>query len=213
MSQNERKGWTLDAASENPKPPALESEPVMAQEVDEIQNMLKDRILHTCPKCSWDIRQNVLKVGEDDLREYTRCILEDVPFKKEIKIYSGMMSIVFQENTDKVRAETIRIMNTLTDPNTSALEAATIARKIQILFTVVEFKMEGRESNKSFTIPEIGVLQTWVEAVALFEERFTLHTGTLITMLSRSYLVFDKLLNAIVEGAFDESFYQGAGLV
>jgi len=194
--------------------PVVENTDELSQEEYEknIQDDMLARIEHTCPKCSWDTRTKLLKAKEADLQEYTRCLLANRPFEKSIPIYGKTLNVRFVENTDKVREEVMRLIRTMEDSITgmTQLDVVTLTRKIQIVFSLTS--LSTGEDKKPFTIPEIGAIAKAVDINKEFEARVGNRSASFQAILFRTYQEFDRLMNILADGAFDENFYQGVGL-
>jgi hypothetical protein len=195
-------------------PDPISTDEARQLEVDRLQKEMAEKSHSTCPKCMWDIRDKVLKAKEEDMQEYTRCLLAPRPFSKELPVLQGALKIGFTENTDAVREDIIRIMRTLektldAKPLTS-LEMNTMSHKVQVVYTLTSLKTENK--TDSFEVPEVGTLSDIEAVVALFEERFGGRSASSQSILFRAYNEFERLVVVLSEGAFDTDFYQGVGL-
>ena len=165
---------------------------------------------NTCPKCSWYVRNKVLKATEDDLMEYTRCILADRNFVKVLKLYGGQLQAQFTEQSDEARDEIVRLAQSIDFENTTQIDAMTYTRKIQIVFSLTQISVG--EQVKEWEIPAVGQFATAEEVAVEFKSRLGGRSASMQSTLFRAYLEFDKLISVLSDGAFDENFYQGAGL-
>jgi hypothetical protein len=189
-------------------PPTEAEQEVLAEQerVRQVQAMHEN----TCPKCSWDTRNKVLKATEDDLREYTRCILADRNFVKVLKLYGGQLQAQFTEQSDEARDEIVRLAQSIDFENTTQIDALTYTRKIQIVFSLTQISVG--EQVKAWEVPTVGQFATAEEVAVEFKSRLGGRSASMQSTLFRAYLEFDKLISVLSDGAFDENFYQGAGL-
>ncbi len=197
-----------ESAGDVPAEPTEEE--LRAKQLEEFQKEAQEREAHTCPKCSWDTRNKVLKAKEEDLKEYTRCLLAGRCFVKSMSLYNGHLAIEFTENNDDVRDEIVRLVQSIDYAGLTQLDIMTLTRKIQIVFCLT--KMTAGDDAKSWDVPEIGSLATVEDVEKEFKERLGGRTASVQATLFRAYLEFDKLIAVLSDGAFDENFYQGAGL-
>jgi len=187
------------------------SEERQAELAEEAQiRKMQERHDNTCPKCSWDIRDKVLKAKEEDLKEYTRCILADRNFIKRMQLYGGQLTVEFTEPSDATRDEIVRLAQGIPFDKVTQLDAITLTRKIQIVFALT--KMSVGAQDKTWTVPEPGVFADAEEVATEFKVRLGGRSASMQSTLFRAYLEFDKLISVLSDGAFDENFYQGAGL-
>ena len=194
--------------------PAVEDTDSISQEEydQKMQDDMVELMEHTCPKCSWDTRNKLLKAKEDDLREYTRCLLANRPFVKALPIFGNKLNVQFTENTDVVREEVMRLIKTMNESieSMTQLDLVTLTRKIQIVFSLTSLSIG--EDKKTFELPPVNSLKDYKAAAVIFEERLGNKSASFQAILFRTYQEFDRLMQVMADGAFDENFYQGVGL-
>jgi hypothetical protein len=191
-------------------PPEPTEDELREKQLEEFQKEAQERHDNTCPKCSWDIRNKVLKAKEEDLKEYTRCLLAGRCFVKSMELYGGHLSVEFTENDDDTRDEIVRLVQSIDYNKLTQLDVMTLTRKIQVVFCLT--KMAAGDDTKSFEVPSPGALSSGEDVEKEFKERLGGRTASVQATLFRAYLEFDKLIAVLSDGAFDENFYQGAGL-
>jgi hypothetical protein len=209
----EHKGWSLPpAADEKTKP--VDPTPVKQQtssetEQDDTIKLLQEKAQHTCPRCQWDIRNPTPKLVEPEQKEYLRCILANKPYEKDISLFNGNFVVSFREQTDTITEEVMRLIYTVKERN--YVESMTISRKIQALYSVTAIKVD--QDKKTYNLPAIKEFPTWEEATSEFAKRFGGVTETRQVLVFKALITFHSIIAAASEGAFDENFYQNAGLV
>jgi len=73
-------------------------------------------------------------------------------------------------------------------------------------------KLSTGGDTQPFELPKVNELNTAQEAAELFENRFGNRSASFQAILFRTYQEFDRLMQILADGAFDENFYQGVGL-
>lgn len=196
----------LDAAlppeggSPEPEPeptPAPVQEPVQKEEVA------------PCSRCGYS-KDGMNKPQDSDLQEYARSILGGRQFTKTYKLMTGQ--IVFKFSTlDGTASEHLNNIIIAMNEFDDAIKYNALALKYRILFLLREFTIGGKTSSFEPPTKEQLPPGDFEAANKLFHERIEHLDAGIVQMIAQSLMLFRSLESALIEGAFDETFWRGAG--
>ena len=158
-----------------------------------------------CPRCTWDTRQAVIPVSEDDKKEYLRTILGEGCFTKEYLLYGGKFKIKFVDLMTQEADAMVEILNqAINDPL-----FITKAIKIKLIFSTLYYiKGDKKVEMDKKNILKPGI--TIKEALEEYNKFFNL-PETQCGMIGKLYQDFSNLIICLAENGFDENFWEGAG--
>jgi hypothetical protein len=165
-----------------------------------------------CQKCGWDINKGVILPTEDEVKEFVRSLYGDRGFQKEYELFGNGMKVTFKEITSTQKDKLTSILKTIKPEggNRVYLEVISDMRKIQTLATLSKLSTEDQETK--FDI-DLDKFETAEDMLQEFEKQLGSKFPALgVDILLRGYIEFSRLLNILTEAAFDENFWEGAGL-
>ena len=158
-----------------------------------------------CPRCQWDTRHETIPVGEDDKKEFLRCVLGGQQFTKEYELFNGGLVVKFTDLTSEQADIMVNAMQDMTEDPMFLPKAI----KIKILFALVSIKSGDNEQELDrnlFTVP-----MTSEEALQHYSSVFGGTSDTICGAVSKLYNEFTALLMALTEAGFDSDFWKGVG--
>lgn len=188
----------LDAAVPVESAPAEEPAPTPAPED-----------VPPCGRCGHSVGGSN-KPQESDLQEYIRSILGSRQFAKTYKLMGGR--ILFQYSTlDGSTSDHLNNVIIAMNHFDDAIKYNAIVLKYRILFTLREYTIGGQATE--LPAPTVEELPPGdFDAVnALFKQRIEHLDQGIVQMIAQSLMLFRSLEAALIEGAFDETFWKGAG--
>ena len=186
------------------------------------QNVLKDALgpdpetdatfggYVTCPRCKWDTRKNLFPIGEEDKKEYLRCVLGGGCFSKMFSFFGGAFQIEFIDLTGEESDAVVRLIRTILSDEMLIVKAL----KIKILFALTAITISGKETTfdrKALVeLEKTGELDV-DKALKEFNKRFGSLPETVSGLISRTYHTFSEILVGLAEGGLDENFGRALG--
>jgi len=159
-----------------------------------------------CPRCGWH-KTDDPKANEADMKEYLRCVLGAIPFRKTYKMYDGAFTVTLQASTGYGSAWFNQLLEH--DPGSKS-SFMVYTRKLQLLLFVDEFTYGGTvvkfPSAVNLVDPKVPA-----QAEALYLERFGNTPETLLRMLDAQLTNFLSLQTLLIKAGYDENFWKGAG--
>lgn len=159
-----------------------------------------DTGLDRCPCCNWSLKNmNPPRPGEDDRKEYVRCLLGKRKFSKTFALFDGMVSARFEV----LSQEQSQVLGTYLDQitKTEMMQRATEAMQLKVLFYCRKF------NDQVFT--PVGADQDWK---AVYAERFAEYGEDVPVLLTRVLMEFLRIVEQLPSSGFDTNFWKGAGL-
>ena len=156
-----------------------------------------------CLRCGYNITDITSPTpGDEEKREYLRCILGKRPYKKTYTLYDGDITISF-ELLSQMDSARMGPMLTKINQNENATDLTRMTESInlKLLFYLRQF------NDISYTVPEN--LDNWQE---VFTDRFTEFDESVPALLIRVLLEFLRLADMLPSAGLDENFWKGAGL-
>ena len=162
----------------------------------------------------------MVQADENDMREYMRCILSDRLFTKtytigEQAVASGLkctFGVLTNEEADRMD----RLIGEITSrENDTGRNKISAMQKTKLLFYLKKW------GDEEFSVPpaEVGEDSEEVRVInaddvhKMFVERFGSRSELVSTIGMRLVVTFEQLVAVLTQSVFDESFWQGAGLV
>lgn len=189
--------------------------PVTNTEVEKAKEVINQELTEAepviCQKCGWDVNNGVITPTEDEVREFTRCLLGERGFEKDYEYLGGGLKATFKELSATDKDKLTEVLKTIPPegPNRVYIEVISDMRKIQTMATLS--KIKSNDVEKNITLDLEGDKQA-IAVLEEFDKVVGKYPATLVDILLRGYIEFDRLLNALTEAAFDENFWEGAGL-
>jgi hypothetical protein len=167
------------------------------------------KAVEPCPRCKHRKDGNN-PPNDDDIQEYARSILGSRQFTKTYKLMGGQIKFTFT-TLDGVRSEHLNNltigMNQIDEP----IRYSALSLKYRTLFMLKEIDLAGKK--ESFESPGALDLQPgdYEKADEMFSERIEKYDQGVVQMMAQSLMLFRTLESSLIQGAFDETFWTGAG--
>jgi hypothetical protein len=162
-----------------------------------------------CVRCGHD-PSGENKPNDEDVQEYARAILGSRQFTKTYKLMGGQIQFTFT-TLNGVESEHLNNctigLNQISDP----LRYNALALKYRMMFMLKEYSIGGKKTE--VPVPGAGTLDPgdYDGIDALFSEHIEHLDAGLVQMVAQSLMLFRSLESALISGAFDETFWTGAG--
>ena len=157
----------------------------------------------SCQRCGHNVvAPDMPAPGEDEKREYLRCVLGKRSYKKTYTLYDGELTMAFEllSQEDSARMSP-KLMEINRNEETDDLTKMTESVNIKLLFYLRQF------NDSSYTAPED--LDNWKEE---FKSRFSEFDESVPALLTRVLMEFLRLAEMLPAAGLDEDFWKGAGL-
>jgi hypothetical protein len=164
-----------------------------------------------CQKCGWDHNNVSIKPTDEEVNEFVRSAMGERGFEKEYSVWNGNLKITFGERSSTAKDEITQLLKTVrpVNPGRASIEVLTDIRKVQTMFALR--RVQGPDFDKEFNI-EVSH-EDCAQALETFETEIGQQFKAIIVdVILRSFVEFDRLLIVLTEAAFDENFWEGAGL-
>lgn len=165
---------------------------------------------YICPICRHPASRPVVQADEADLREFMRCIMGEKLFAKTYSIGSGKqdrmkwkLQILTSNQSDQMDALLAEISK---QKERTGMQLMSEVQEVKLLFYVRAVNDEVFEppGNECTEIDQIH---------KIFNERYGSKSELVKTIGVRVITTFEQLIAILTTAVFDESFWQGAGLV
>jgi hypothetical protein len=173
-----------------------------AKEVENAPEELKPAVPTMCSRCGHNLGTAVLTATDEEKEAYTRSILGGTTYEKKYTLFGGRVHMTFETLTNKESDVLGGILAQLVgeDP----VKRTTEALKIKLLFYLRKY------NNKEYERPAEHMLRE--DALKEADNRFGDMSENLFTIVIKTYQEFYTLVRVLSDSAFDEAFYEGAGL-
>jgi len=159
-----------------------------------------------CPRCGWSVLFEG-KPTEDDVREYVRASWGGRKYEKAFTLYGGTLRAVFHTLTDTEIQDmnsTLRMLAELTDIKED--RRSELCLKLKTAYYLRDVTVDGVADKLSFTpTPNMTVEEV--------DNMFKVVTEPVSMSLVQLLLTFLDYQKRLIGAGFDDSFWQGAGLV
>ena len=162
---------------------------------------------HFCKRCGFDQHEDFIPVNKDDLENYFKTALAQVPFSKTYDLYGGLLQLVFEEATGKLLRLQERAIMDITKEGGSISDAADYS----MLSSLVEVRQVPHEgASKILYSADKERREKMLEEHKIPEELLSMPMIQLQS-LRNTYVVFTKHCAALMNAAQDENFWKGVG--
>ena len=157
-----------------------------------------------CPACGGPLAEGRLKPVSEDVEEYVRALLGNRKFTKTYTLYGGKLNLSFSSLSAKEATRLFEMSKKFNEA--SDLEEAQIkVTRMRMLFYLTQ------GGDQTFMPPKETCSEE--ELLTEYDARFSLMPDSKINLIVKSLLHFMRLQQVLVDEAFDEDFWKGAGLV
>jgi len=171
----------------------------MAEEVKEQEQQI-------CPRCNFRLGQEDPKPEEGLLKEYFRTILGERPFEHTFPLCEGELTLRFAVLINTDSDEMSQVLRSIPKDDQPSLFAD--AMKVKILYHLRQI------NEKTYEVPKLKKSENiFSEAMVEWKKRFGDRSESLMAMCIRTLITFQQLVDLLSNAAFDQNFWQGAGLV
>lgn len=177
------------------QPPAVESPPAEKKE-------------QLCPRCGFDQARPLVRPSEDDLREFLRCLFGERRFTRSYTLGMDVgVAVVWQ----------FRVLTETQSAQMDALSTKLLQTlpKEQRFVPIMRAKMLSyliKIDNQEFSFPD-PYPTNFEELQTVWNAQFGARSELVGTIGFRLVSVFEQLVSQLAQYAFDENFWQSAGLV
>lgn len=167
-----------------------------------------DKICRRCGRTALDSR---LSVSEDTLKEYFRCMLGNVPFKKTFNVFDGKISITFSTLTNEQEQLVLNY------DKSKPLDAAVDTLMFRLMLGLD--RIEVRNPDTLQLICKWDGLSSDVKSeiltdpVKAAEKLGAAIDPVMLQLVRRCHITFMVLVTTILESMVDQNFYEGVGLL
>lgn len=182
----------------------------LTNKVKELEGQLAAREL--CKRCGRELGTEPIKVSDDALEEYFKCMLGQKPFEKTFRLFGGKLLLTFRELSgasiveSNKRAEAAKSVDEFADTLEMYLITGMLTKvelyddTTMITSTIYEMTDEQLVANTKNPKQAYDKL---VETVGQMH----------IAVIRKACTVFEYLITALIEKSQDENFYVDAGLL
>lgn len=178
--------------------------------VKELEERLATREL--CKRCGRELGTEPIKVSDDALEEYFKCMLGQKPFEKTFRLFGGKLLLTFRELSgasiveSNKRAEAAKSVDEFADTLEMYLITGMLT-KVEVydettMITSTIYEMTDEQLIANTKNPK-QAYDTLVETVGQMH----------IAVIRKACTVFEYLITALIEKSQDENFYADAGLL
>lgn len=178
--------------------------------VKELEEQLTTREL--CKRCGRELGTEPIKVSDDALEEYFKCMLGQKPFEKTFRLFGGKLLLTFRELSGASIVES----NKRAEAAKSADEFADTLEMYLITGMLTKVELYDDTTMITSTIYEMTDEQLVANTKnpkqaydKLVETVGQMH----IAVIRKACTVFEYLITALIEKSQDENFYVDAGLL
>lgn len=182
----------------------------LTDKVKELEGQLATREL--CKRCGRELGTEPIKVSDDALEEYFKCMLGQKPFEKTFRLFGGKLLLTFRELSGASIVES----NKRAEAAKSADEFADTLEMYLITGMLTKVELYDDTTMTTSTIYEMTDEQLVANTKnpkqaydKLVETVGQMH----IAIIRKACTVFEYLITALIEKSQDENFYVGAGLL
>ena len=178
--------------------------------VKELEERLATREL--CKRCGRELGTEPIKVSDEALEEYFKCMLGQKPFEKTFRLFGGKLLLTFRELSgasiieSNKRAETAKSADEFADTLEMYLITGMLT-KVELyddatMITSTIYAMTDEQLVANTKNPK-QAYDKLVETVGQMH----------IAVIRKACTVFEYLITALIEKSQDENFYVDAGLL
>lgn len=182
----------------------------LTDKVKELEGQLATREL--CKRCGRELGTEPIKVSDDALEEYFKCMLGQKPFEKTFRLFGGKLLLTFRELSGASIVES----NKRAEAAKSADEFADTLEMYLITGMLTKVELYDDTTMITSTIYEMTDEQLIANTKnpkqaydKLVETVGQMH----IAIIRKACTVFEYLITALIEKSQDENFYADAGLL
>ncbi len=162
-----------------------------------------------CERCGYS-KDEANRPNDEDIQEYARAILGGRQFTKTYRLMTNQIVLTFSTLDGRASEHLNNIiisMNNFDD----AIAYNALVLKYRILFLLREYTIGGNQVELPIPTTEELPPGDFDAANKLFSERIEHLDQGIVQMIAQSLMLFRSLESALIEGAFDETFWKGAG--
>lgn len=184
-----------------------ENEEVPTQEVpiEEVPDQAfaeKKLELVDCPRCGHHLEnREVIHPGEDEVKEYFRCLMSGKPFTKTYQLFNGELTTTYALLTGDEAEVLSAALKTVNEED--FITYASKAIRIKLLFYL------RRWCDENFEAPATASAEALDE---LWRARYGSRGEDVPVLMIKVMLEFIRLTEMLPMAGLDEVFYKGAGL-
>ena len=182
----------------------------LTNKVKDLEEQLAAREL--CKRCGRELGTEPIKVSDDVLEEYFKCMLGQKPFEKTFRLFGGKLLITFRELSGASIVES----NKRAESAKSADEFADVLEMYLITGMLTKVELYDERTMTTSTVYEMTDEQLIANTKnpkqaydKLVETVGQMH----IAVIRKACTVFEYLITALIERSQDENFYADAGLL
>lgn len=205
-SEDDQKAIDAAMAALNKAVPPPAEEPQPETPVQAPEEPKEDLV---CPRCG-HAKGGENKPSEVDVQEYARAILGSRQFTKTYTLMGGQIQFKFTTLDGKTSEQLNSLMIGM-NAIEEVIRYNSVALKYRILFMLRSYSIGGKEVSLDPPSQTQLIPGDYAAVDALFSEKIEHLDQGVVQMLAQSLMLFRGLETALIQGAFDETFWKGAG--
>lgn len=181
---------------------------IVKETIDAVNAVQEDAHEHTCKRCGWDQREDYDVADTEQVKEYFKCIIAQIPFTKSYELFNGLMTVVFEEPTGKLlrlqEKEASKRIAAKDDTISDALDFAVLPALVSVTLSNDGFgskTLYAADINRRTQIMEKGEIPAELDNMPLVS----------LQAIRNVYGEFSRLCGQLVRAAQDENFWRGVG--